>query len=114
MRQARRAESLPGLLQHFFPDAWIETLVESRAESRYHWGAGDGRVEVAFRRGGESFLPAALASMTAKYLRELAMRAENAFWCARVPGLRPTAGYPLDARRFKTEIESCATRARDR
>ena len=95
-----------GLLQHFFPDQWIETLVESRAESRYHWGVPDTRVEVAFRRGGESFLPAALASMTAKYLRELAMKAWNAFWCARVPGLRPTAGYPLDARRFKTGIES--------
>ena len=93
------------LLQHFFPDQWIETLVESRAESRYHWGAADGRVEVAFRQGGESFLPAALASMTAKYLRELAMRALNEFWRAHVPGLRPTAGYPLDARRFKAEIQ---------
>jgi ribonuclease HII len=93
-----------GLLQHFFPDRWIETLVESRAESRYHWGAADERVEVAFRRGGESFLPAALASMTAKYVRELSMRAFNAFWCARVAGLRPTAGYPTDARRFKADI----------
>ena len=47
---------------------------------------------------------AALASMTAKYLRELSMRAFNDFWCSRVPGLRPTAGYPADARRFKTEV----------
>lgn len=93
-----------GLLQHFFPSQWIETLVESRAESRYHWGAADGRVEVAFRRGGEAFLPAALASMTAKYLRELSMRAFNEFWCAHVPDLRPTAGYPTDARRFKADI----------
>jgi len=94
------------LLQHHFPDHWIDTLVESRAESRYHWGGSDAGVEVAFRAGGEAFLPAALASMTAKYLRELAMRALNGFWCARVPGLRPTAGYPLDARRFKAEIEA--------
>ena len=50
---------------------------------------------------GEEFLPTALASMTAKYLRELSMRAFNEFWCARVPGLRPTAGYPGDAPRFK-------------
>jgi hypothetical protein len=33
------------------------------------------------------------------------MRAFNGFWCARVPGLRPTAGYPGDAPRFKREIE---------
>jgi len=42
--------------------------------------------------------------MTAKYLRETAMRAFNAFWAERVPGLRPTAGYPGDARRFREEI----------
>jgi hypothetical protein len=44
--------------------------------------------------------------MTAKYLRELSMRAFNEFWCARVPGLSPTAGYPVDARRFKMEISN--------
>jgi hypothetical protein len=49
-------------------------------------------------------LPAALASMASKYLRELAMEALNAFWRHRVAGLRPTAGYPQDARRFKAEI----------
>ena len=45
-------------------------------------------------------MPAALASMTSKYLRELAMRAFNEFWCGRVHDLAPTAGYPRDARRF--------------
>ena len=48
--------------------------------------------------------------MTAKYLRELAMRVENNFWCRRVAGLRPTAGYPVDARRFKAEIADCQRR----
>ena len=94
------------LLQHFFSDHWIEPLCEGRAESRYQWGSAESRVEVAFRTGGEAFLPAALASMTAKYLRELSMRAFNEFWCARVPGLCPTAGYPVDARRFKMEISN--------
>ena len=92
------------LLQHHFPDDWIEPLVESAAESRYEWGPAEARMHVAFRVKGESFLPTALASMTAKYLRELSMRAFNEFWCARVPGLRPTAGYPMDAPRFKREI----------
>jgi hypothetical protein len=42
--------------------------------------------------------------MTAKYLRELSMRAFNEFWCARVPDLRPTAGYPMDSHRFRKAI----------
>ena len=42
--------------------------------------------------------------MTAKYLRELSMRAFNAYWASHVPNLKPTAGYPVDARRFKREI----------
>ena len=46
--------------------------------------------------------------MVAKYLRELAMRAFNAFWCSRVEKLRPTAGYPQDARRFYEEISAVA------
>jgi hypothetical protein len=49
-------------------------------------------------------MPTALASMTAKYLRELAMKAFNEFWCALVPDLRPTAGYYGDSRRFKRDI----------
>ncbi len=92
------------LLQHHFPDDWIETLHESRPVSRYAWGPPDERVTVAFRARGEAELPTALASMTAKYHRELAMRAFNEFWVKQVPGLRPTAGYPSDAKRFKAAI----------
>ncbi|MEM8864881.1 MAG: hypothetical protein AAGF31_04975 [Planctomycetota bacterium] len=92
------------LLQHHFPEHWIETKIESRAESRYAWGPADRRAEVAFLTGGEAFLPAALASMTAKYLRELSMQALNQFWRRHLPDLKPTAGYPVDAKRFKAEI----------
>jgi hypothetical protein len=42
--------------------------------------------------------------MIAKYLREVLMRPFNDFWCTRIPGLRPTAGYPRDSHRFKREI----------
>ena len=42
--------------------------------------------------------------MASKYLRELAMQALNEFWCARVDDLKPTAGYPQDAKRFKAAI----------
>jgi ribonuclease HII len=92
------------LLQHHFSDHWIETVRESQAESHYCWGSDDATYQCTFRVGGEVFLPTALASMTAKYIRELAMRAFNQFWCSRTPGLKPTAGYPADAGRFKSEI----------
>ncbi len=92
------------LLQHHFPEDWIDTLAESGPASRYAWGANESRVEICFRVKGEAELPVALASMTAKYHRELAMRAFNSFWCERVPGLRPTAGYPNDSKRFKAAI----------
>lgn len=94
------------LLQHHFPEHWIETLEESRPVSRYRWGTPESPTEVCFRTKGEAELPVALASMTAKYHRELAMRAFNAFWAAQIPGIKPTAGYPQDARRFKAEIEA--------
>jgi hypothetical protein len=93
------------LLQQQFPDVLIEVHGESLAESVYRWGPSDTRIDVRFRAGGETHLPTALASMTSKYLRELAMRAFNDFWCGRVSGLTPTAGYPGDARRFMTAIE---------
>jgi hypothetical protein len=92
------------LLQHHFPEHWIEPVYESHAESRYEWGPPEARVHATFRMNGERFLPTALASMTAKYLRELSMRAFNEFWCARVPDLRPTAGYPMDSHRFRKAI----------
>ena len=91
-------------LQHHFPDYLIEIHGESRQQSVYRWGPPGERTEIQFQAKGERFLPAALASMASKYLRELAMHALNDFWCERVDRLRPTAGYPVDARRFKKEI----------
>ena len=46
----------------------------------------------------------ALASMAAKYLRELFMEGLNAFFAERMAGLRPTAGYYGDGTRFLHEI----------
>lgn len=92
------------LLHGRFSDDLVEVRRESRAVSEYRCGPPQRRVEIAFRTGGEEFLPVALASMTAKYLRELSMRAFNAFWQAEVPQLRPTAGYAVDAKRFRRDI----------
>jgi hypothetical protein len=94
------------LLQHHFSEHWVSPVHEGPAESCYEWGAEVSRVRVVFRVRGEKYLQTALASMTAKYLRELAMRAFNEFWCAHLPGLIPTAGYPKDANRFRDAISS--------
>ncbi|MBN2580724.1 MAG: hypothetical protein JXB10_17190 [Pirellulales bacterium] len=92
------------LLYHFFPEQMIEILGEGRAESVYRFGPADRRIEFRFRAKAEAALPAALASMVSKYLREQAMRPFNKFWTLHVPDLAPTAGYPQDARRFMQDI----------
>ena len=92
------------LLTEHFPGRLIEVCGEGRRQSVYRFGPTQRRVQFCFRMKAEGYLPAALASMASKYLRELAMRALNEFWCERLAGLRPTAGYPQDAKRFKTEI----------
>jgi hypothetical protein len=73
-------------------------LEESPRVSRY---AVDERTMVSFQPQAEdAHLPVALASMTAKLVRELAMARFNRYWSGRVPGLKPTAGYVQDARRW--------------
>jgi hypothetical protein len=92
------------LLQRTFPDHLVEVYDEGRQRSLYRFGPPERRFEFLFSARGESALPTALASMFSKYLRELAMRAFNTFWKTHVDELRPTAGYPVDARRFKKQI----------
>jgi hypothetical protein len=92
------------LLFEHFPDHVIEVRGEGRDWSLYQFGPPERRVEFRFQTKAECHVPTALASMASKYLRELAMRAWNEFWCARIEGLEPTAGYPTDARRFKQAI----------
>jgi ribonuclease HIII len=92
------------LVQHYFPEWFIEVRGEGPLESRYQFGPSGKRTTICFRCRGERHLPVALASMTAKYLRELAMRAFNDYWRRHLPNLHPTAGYSHDARRFRKQI----------
>jgi ribonuclease HII len=92
------------LLQMRFDNGLVRVICEGRRASVYEVGTRQRSVRIGFYVGGESFLPAAAASMLAKYLRELSMRAFNAFWQSHLPDLRPTAGYPGDAGRFREQI----------
>lgn len=84
------------LLMQFFPDGLFQTLQEGRQESVYRRQ----NIEFRFIAQGEKQMPIALSSMLSKYLRELAMLEFNGYWQERIPGLKPTAGYPEDAKRF--------------
>jgi ribonuclease HII len=81
-------------------DTFITCLEESTQLSRYRAGP----FEFRFQTQSERHLPTALASMLAKYLRELSMLQFNTWWQAQIPGLKATAGYPVDAARFRRDI----------
>jgi ribonuclease HII len=93
-----------GVLQHIFPDELVIARTETAALAVYDVKHEGRSIEFRFQPKGEQHLPTALAPMTAKYLRELSMRPFNAFWQRYIPNLKPTAGYPTDARRFFDDI----------
>jgi len=103
-RQGGRMRYLP-YLQRTFEGVALKIIDEGEAVSAYSVSDGHRTAEIIFRTSCEDrYLPAALASMTSKYVRELFMALDNAFWLRHVPGLAPTAGYYSDGRRFFSEI----------
>jgi ribonuclease HII len=105
-RQGGRTHYLEPL-QIAWPEARIAILSESEALARYRLDFGHGEsVTLTFLPEAESaHLPVALASMTAKYVRELMMLRLNRFFTAHLPELKPTAGYYGDGRRYLREVE---------
>lgn len=102
-----------GLVSRHFDAPLVRPLEETAARSAYDVPAAEmAACRVEFCVGGESRPPVALASMTAKYVRELAMLAFNAFWSGRQPGLAPTAGYPTDAVRWRKDAAAAIARER--
>lgn len=95
------------LLGRAFPMCPIDPLVEGNEESVYRVRTPRGPVQIAFRQGGEeASLAVALASMHCKYLREILMGRFNAWFQERLPDLRPTAGYAVDAGRFLEDVRA--------
>ncbi len=92
------------LLTAYFPGQFIQVVTESREKSEYRFTGNHQQTEIRILAKGDRLLPVALSSMISKYGRELAMRRFNEFWQAHVPNLKPTAGYPEDARRFRKDI----------
>jgi hypothetical protein len=96
-----------GVVQHVFPDAQLQIVAETKQRSVYRLTTDKSRIDIQFTVKGDSFTPVALSSMHAKYLRERMMQSLNAYFFQRhrkPERLIPTAGYPVDADRFLTDI----------
>lgn len=93
------------ILEKAIPGGKVVAISEGQDLSTYRIDGLGRQLHLTFqpRADGEHFC-VALASMLAKYLRELLMHEFNHFWRQHLPELKPTAGYPVDARRFFEEI----------
>lgn len=93
------------LLQSVFGDIffWIEKEASNESCYRTEWQGCPLRIR--FTVGGDRFPPTSAASMLAKWLREVSMGHFNAYWQNKVPGLKSTAGYPVDAKRFVQDLK---------
>jgi len=97
------------LLHQTFFGAQLHTLGQGRQASEYRLLSADRAMTVGFYKDGDAhYAPVALASMFSKYVRELFMEGFNAYWTTRVPGLKGTAGYGADARRFLDHLAAAA------
>lgn len=94
------------LLADFLDGQMVFSVGEGRERSVYRIGS----TEIRFQMKAEANFPVALASLVCKYVRELSMNVFNQFWAEHVPGLKPTAGYPVDAARFRLDIAEAQQR----
>jgi ribonuclease HII len=112
-RQGGRMRYGP-LLAQGLQDAEVELVFERGDRSEYRLaergGARAAHVVIVERAEDQAF-PVALASCLAKYARELAMGAFNAYFVELQPGLRPTAGYRNDGWRWLREAQPALERA---
>ena len=91
-------------VERAFAAAPVRHECETAELSQYRFNYAGHEVCIQFAAGGEAQLAVALASMYAKYVRELCMEAFNQYWRAELPDLEPTKGYPVDAQRFRAAI----------
>jgi ribonuclease HII len=99
------------VLQQAIPQGRVVVGEEGQAQSCYQIEGLDRPYYLRFQPRAESqCFCVALASMLAKYVRELLMAEFNCFWRQHLPELKPTAGYPGDAARYMEAIRPVAKR----
>jgi hypothetical protein len=108
-KQGGRNDYLP-LLSEIFPGVWLDTLIAGDAISRYRLRREGTPIEICFQaKADQDAFCVSLASMAAKYVRERYIAGLNAWFGRRIPGIRPTAGYPLDAARWLADVASAGS-----
>ena len=98
------------VLETLCPGGVVTPITETDRGACYDVVDAVGAVRVIFQVEAEqAHMPVALASMLAKYVREMAMGRFNRYWSGRVEGLKPTAGYVADARRWLSDAGDAVT-----
>jgi len=93
------------LLTQIFQGAAIDVLGETEKISAYRVSREKKAMTISFIVEAErQHMPVALASMTAKYTRELFMQRFNLFFRRLAPQIEPTAGYGTDANRWRDQM----------
>ena len=88
-----------------FPFMPIEVLGESRDESAYELDLGERPIEFRFLKKGDArVMEIGLASMVAKYTREVLMEVFNRYFERQAPDIVRTAGYYEDGQRFLADL----------
>jgi hypothetical protein len=111
----RYASTLSQILS--VPIEGVGVVEETPERSRYVVQQEGRKLHISFAVEGEKqHVPIAMASMTAKWMRELAMARFNRYWTVRAEHemeveLKPTAGYTTDARRWLRDASSMLTPA---
>jgi ribonuclease HII len=96
-------------LMKMFPGMELSVLTESDMLSSYEMTDGKRSMRLHFATEADGkYLPASLASMASKWIRELLMDELNRYFSDLCPGIKPTAGYWQDGQRFIAELQKNA------
>jgi hypothetical protein len=92
-------------LFRMFPQARLAVIRQDEKISSYEMLIQNKQVRVHFSAGAdERYWPVCLASMISKYIREVVMYSQNAYFLDLCQSLRPTAGYWQDGQRFLRDL----------
>lgn len=89
-------------LINLYPGSCLVAIQELKDLSRYT--VEDCQIDFQVKADSLNF-ETALASMFAKYSREIYMKAFNSYWVKKAPGIRETAGYYNDGMRFIKDLK---------
>jgi hypothetical protein len=94
-------------LQMLFPMTGLAVVTQTPEVSRYRLALRSRPpLDVTLREKADATsLPVSLASMYAKYVREVCMHQFNAWWHRRAADVAPTAGYWTDYQRWAAEMQ---------